>query len=197
MGSLSWSFHILPSFLCVLPCQIFWQEITTVCWSSRNVWDFLVIGRALPLGCLSCHTSLVFLGIRGLSFWFVDWEKSHNNIVVSGGRYSGNKGLPRPFLLTAGLWAVSRFPATDQRYLSPTKDLVTDCDLHWKNPQVQLKSGESLVGFIRLWPPAHTWAARSRVWSGWNESPHLTCSAGERSESASLWLWSRFLPKLW
>lgn len=158
---------------------------------------FFVIGRALPLGCLSCHASLVFLGIRGLSFGLWTRRKSHNNIVVSGGRYSGNKGLPGPFLLEAGLWAVSRFPATNERCLSPTKDLVTDCDLHWKNPQVQLKSRESLVGFIRLWPPAHTWAARSRVWSGWNESPHLMCPARERSESASPWLWSRFLPRFW
>lgn len=70
---------------------------------ARMFETFFVIGRALPLGCLSCHTSLVFLGISGLSFGLWTRRKSHNNMAVSGGRYSGNKGLPGPFLLAAGL----------------------------------------------------------------------------------------------
>lgn len=74
--------------------------------------------------------------------------------------------------------------------LKPHKGLVTVsvCDLHGQNFQVQLMSGESLMGFIRPWPPAHTWAVCNRVWSSWNESPHLRFSARKWSENASFGL---------
>lgn len=51
--------------------------------------------------------------------------------------------------------------------------------------------GESLVGFIRPWPPTHTWAVCNRVWSSWNESPHLTCTARKWSEKKPLLIWKR------
>lgn len=56
--------------------------------------------------------------------------------------------------------------------------------------------GESLVGFIRPWPPTHTRAVCSRVWSSWNESPHLTCSARKWSEKSLLWFGSELLPQV-
>lgn len=56
--------------------------------------------------------------------------------------------------------------------------------------------GESLVGFIRPWPPTHTWAVCNRVWSSWNESPHLTCSARKWSEKSLLWFESELLPQV-
>lgn len=69
------------------------------------------------------------------------------------------------------------------------------CDLHGQNLQVQLMSRESLEGFIRPCPPVHTWAACNRVWSSWNESAHLRCSATKWSENSDFGLGESRCPR--